>query len=204
MTGPLYAIGRFCSRHHYPVIGLWVVLAIALIGISQASGSKTSENLTLPGTDSTVATELLEDNLPEQGYGSNPLTFEATKGTLAEAKYANAIAATTKNLEAIPFVNSAIDPLSPEGKASGLVSKDGKIAYTPVVLGIGPGEIDEALKAANAIGDDTLQRQTQGRVVPDSFTHGTSEQRVRWFKKGFESGDVRGMKALFTLPYGSL
>ena len=144
MTGPLYAIGRFCSRHHYPVIGLWVVLAIALIGISQASGSKTSENLTLPGTDSTVATELLEDNLPEQAYGSNPLTFEATKGTLAEAKYANAIAATTKNLEAIPFVNSAIDPLSPEGKASGLVSKDGKIAYTPVVLGIGPGEIDEA------------------------------------------------------------
>ncbi|MGN6626966.1 MAG: KPN_02809 family neutral zinc metallopeptidase [Tepidisphaeraceae bacterium] len=67
-----------------------------------------------------------------------------------------------------------------------------------------PGDIDEALKAANAIGDDTLQRQTQGRVVPDSFTHGTSEQRVRWFKKGFESGDVRGMKALFTLPYGSL
>ncbi|MGN6726705.1 MAG: KPN_02809 family neutral zinc metallopeptidase [Tepidisphaeraceae bacterium] len=67
-----------------------------------------------------------------------------------------------------------------------------------------PGDIDEALKAANAIGDDTLQRQTQGRVVPDSFTHGTSEQRVRWFKKGFESGDVRGMKSLFTLPYGSL
>ncbi|HEX8754212.1 MAG TPA: MMPL family transporter [Solirubrobacterales bacterium] len=144
MTGPLYAIGRFCSRHHYPVIGFWVVLAIALIGISQATGSKTSENLTLPGTDSTKATELLEDNLPEQAYGSNPLTFEASKGSLAEPKYAEAIAASIENLEAIPFVNSAIDPLSAKGKESGLLSKDGRIAYTPVVLGIGPGEIDES------------------------------------------------------------
>jgi predicted metalloprotease len=53
-----------------------------------------------------------------------------------------------------------------------------------------PGDIDEALNAASAIGDDRLQRQTQGQVVPDSFTHGTSEQRMRWFKKGFETGDV--------------
>jgi predicted metalloprotease len=53
-----------------------------------------------------------------------------------------------------------------------------------------PGDIDEALNAASAIGDDRLQKQTQGHVVPDSFTHGTSEQRMRWFKKGFESGDV--------------
>jgi predicted metalloprotease len=53
-----------------------------------------------------------------------------------------------------------------------------------------PGDIDEALNAASAIGDDRLQMETQGQVVPDSFTHGTSEQRMRWFKKGFESGDV--------------
>lgn len=53
-----------------------------------------------------------------------------------------------------------------------------------------PGDIDEALNAANAIGDDRLQQQGQGRVVPDSFTHGTSAQRVRWFKTGFTDGDV--------------
>jgi len=52
------------------------------------------------------------------------------------------------------------------------------------------GDIETALKAATAIGDDALQRQAQGRVVPDSFTHGTSEQRVRWFKKGIENGKV--------------
>jgi predicted metalloprotease len=54
-----------------------------------------------------------------------------------------------------------------------------------------PGDIEEALNAANAIGDDRLQKQSQGRVVPDAFTHGTSEQRMYWFKKGFDSGDVK-------------
>jgi hypothetical protein len=56
---------------------------------------------------------------------------------------------------------------------------------------IEPGDIEEALGAASAIGDDRLQRQGQGYVVPDSFTHGSSEQRVRWFRKGFETGDMR-------------
>lgn len=54
-----------------------------------------------------------------------------------------------------------------------------------------PGDIEEALAAANAIGDDRLQKQSQGQVVPDAFTHGTSAQRMYWFKKGFETGDVK-------------
>jgi predicted metalloprotease len=51
------------------------------------------------------------------------------------------------------------------------------------------GDLEEGLNAASAIGDDRLQRRAQGRVVPDSFTHGTSEQRVRWFRRGYETGD---------------
>lgn len=53
-----------------------------------------------------------------------------------------------------------------------------------------PGDIEEALNAANAIGDDRLQKESQGRVVPDAFTHGTSAQRMYWFKKGYETGDI--------------
>ena len=53
------------------------------------------------------------------------------------------------------------------------------------------GDIEEALQAASAIGDDAIQRQSSGSVVPDSFTHGTSEQRLRWFRKGFDTGDIR-------------
>lgn len=52
------------------------------------------------------------------------------------------------------------------------------------------GDIEEALTAANAIGDDKLQKQATGQVTPDSFTHGTSQQRMYWFKKGFETGDI--------------
>ncbi|SFH13220.1 KPN_02809 family neutral zinc metallopeptidase [Pedobacter insulae] len=53
------------------------------------------------------------------------------------------------------------------------------------------GDIEEALNAANSIGDDQLQKQSGGEVVPDSFTHGSSAQRMYWFKKGFETGDIR-------------
>lgn len=63
---------------------------------------------------------------------------------------------------------------------------------------IEPGDIKEALTAASAIGDDTLQRQAQGYVRPESFTHGSSEQRVRWFKRGFESGDVQSCDTFST------
>ncbi|MGI9013936.1 MAG: KPN_02809 family neutral zinc metallopeptidase [Phycisphaerales bacterium] len=55
---------------------------------------------------------------------------------------------------------------------------------------IEPGDIEEAMRAAAAIGDDRLQKQTQGYVVPDSFTHGTSEQRMRWFMLGYRTGDM--------------
>ena len=54
-----------------------------------------------------------------------------------------------------------------------------------------PGDVEEALRAASAIGDDSIQKQSQGYVVPDSFTHGTSEQRLRWFRKGYDTGDIR-------------
>jgi predicted metalloprotease len=66
------------------------------------------------------------------------------------------------------------------------------------------GDIKEGLNAATQIGDDTLQRKAQGRVMPDSFTHGSSEQRVRWFAKGLQSGDLDGASELFKLPYDQL
>jgi RND superfamily putative drug exporter len=142
MTAPLYAIGRFSSRHHYPVIAVWIVLAIALLAISHSAGSKTSENLTLPGTDSTKATELLEDDLPEQAFGSNPLVLEAPAGKkLTDAEYSAAVAETEKKLNALNDVNSAVSPLSPQG--ANFLSEDKAIGYFPVVLSVGPGEIDE-------------------------------------------------------------
>ena len=64
------------------------------------------------------------------------------------------------------------------------------------------GDIDRAIELAQKIGDDWLQRQAQGRVVEDSFTHGTSAQRKRWLKRGLETGDMR--TTTFTVPYANL
>jgi putative drug exporter of the RND superfamily len=65
MTGPLYHIGRFCTRHHWQVIIAWVVAVAALVAFSHTLGDKTSDNLNLPGTGSTQATDRLQDKLPD-------------------------------------------------------------------------------------------------------------------------------------------
>ena len=67
-----------------------------------------------------------------------------------------------------------------------------------------PGDVEEALRAAQAVGDDRIQKQMQGYVVPDSFTHGSAEQRSRWFRKGLATGSLEGSKALFELPESQL
>jgi putative drug exporter of the RND superfamily len=143
VTAPLYAIGRFCSRHHWPTIAVWAIAAVVLVIVGQASGDKTNDNLTLPGTGSTRATELLEDNLPEQAYGSNPVAFESKSGPLTEPKYAQAIEESIVRLNAMHEVNSAVSPLSKAGIERGQLSKDKAVAYTPVILNVGPGELTE-------------------------------------------------------------
>ena len=66
------------------------------------------------------------------------------------------------------------------------------------------GDIEEAMRAAKAIGDDTLQKKSQGRVVPDSFTHGTSEQRLRWFMRGWKTGRITESFEAFQVDYSEL
>jgi predicted metalloprotease len=69
---------------------------------------------------------------------------------------------------------------------------------------IEPGDVESAIKSANAIGDDRLQRRSSGFVSPEAFTHGTSEQRVRWFNLGLKTGDMRNLKKIFEMPYAEL
>ncbi len=162
MTAPLYAIGGFCARHHWATIAAWIVLAAGLVVAGQSGASKTNDNLTLPGTDSTAATELLEDDLPEQAYGSNPLVFQAKRGaSLTSPQYANAIGESVKRLGAMHDVNSAVDPLTPAGAA--FLSEDRSVAYSPVVLGVGPGELTEA--QAQAILDAGKPAEAAGLKV---------------------------------------
>jgi predicted metalloprotease len=69
---------------------------------------------------------------------------------------------------------------------------------------IEPGDIESAIKSANAIGDDRLQRRAGGFTSPENYTHGTSAQRVKWFRLGLETGNLRELKHIFEMPYDEL
>lgn len=69
---------------------------------------------------------------------------------------------------------------------------------------IEPGDVDGAIKSANAIGDDRLQRKATGFTSPENYTHGTSAQRVYWFRQGLETGDLSKLKTIFQMPYNKL
>jgi putative drug exporter of the RND superfamily len=139
MTGPLYRLGHFCARHHRIVIAMWVVVAFGLALIGRAVGDRTSDNLTLPGTGSTKATDLLETKLPNQAYGSNPLVLQSTDGKLTDSKNKQAVDATVDQVRKTDHVIKAVNPLSDEGSA--FLSKDKTIAYIPVTLDVGQSDI---------------------------------------------------------------
>mgnify|MGYP003292027783 CR=1 FL=1 len=99
MTGPLYRLGRFSARHWKAVIALWLIGVLALALAGRAAGDRTADNLTLPGTDSTQASDLLEQSLPDQAYGSNPLVLQLDSGKLTGDKHEKAIHETVDALE---------------------------------------------------------------------------------------------------------
>ena len=141
MTGPLYRLGKFCVRHKVLVIGVWLAIFIVLVGASRIVGSQTSDNLTLPGTDSQNATDLLDSKFPEQANGTNPIVFVAPKGhKLDESKYEDSIKSVYddyKNDKAA--VQDAVSPFSSDGASQ--LSKDKTIAYISLTLKDSPSEL---------------------------------------------------------------
>ena len=152
VTAPLYHLGRFCARHNKLVLAAWVAAAVVLALLGSAAGHRTSNNLTLPGSGSTKATDVLQANLPAQANGTNPLVMEATHGQLTDQSDEQAIDQTVAALQKTPHVTKAVNPFG-QG-ASNLVSKDGKTAYIPVTLNVSPSQItnSEAQAVLNAAG----------------------------------------------------
>ncbi len=162
MTGLLYATGRFCARHNRIVIATWVVLAVAVVLIANAAGVKNSDNLTLPGTDSTYAQDLLTGSLPAQAYGTNPVVMQAPDGQkVTSSKNKQAIDDTLKELRKTDGVTKAVDPFGKTGKGS--VSKDETITYISVTLADSPSDLTE--EDADTIIDATSPASDAGMDV---------------------------------------
>jgi len=167
MTGLLYGLGRACARWRFVVLALWLVMILALVIGAREAGSDTTNNVTLPGTGSQSATDLLSNRFPTQAYGTNPLVIATDSGKLTDSKYSNAIKSTVSNLKKLPTVTSAISPLSNEGSSA--LSKNKQIGYISVALNVGQGSItnDEAqavLDAGNPAEKAGLQVAVGGYV----------------------------------------
>jgi putative drug exporter of the RND superfamily len=165
MTGPLYRLGGFCSRHHWPVIGLWIAAVIAIAVVANVVGEKTSDNLTLPGTGSTSAQNLLSDHLPTQANGTNPVVIKAETGKITDSKNKQAVEDTVKSLRKVDIVQRAVSPFSDAGK--GAISKDKKIAYISVTLTENQGDLtdeeaEEVVDAESPAEDAGLKVATGG------------------------------------------
>ena len=148
MTGALFHLGRFCVRRRWLVLGTWLLVFVVLAVWARALGPNASDNLTLPGTDSHAATDLLEQRFPSQANGTNPVMLRAPQGEkISAGKYKQPIDDTVSALKADPAIRSVKSPLSSD--ESGLLSKDQKIGY--IALNLRPSSSDLSLDTANRI-----------------------------------------------------
>src|SRR5450755_4626230 len=132
MTAVLYRIARFCVRRRFAVVSVWVVAAVVLVGVSHQLGDNTNDNLSLPGTNSQKATELLSRSFPTQANGTSPIILHAPSGQLTDSKYASAVNSAASDLSKAPHVASVVSPLSTQG--AGALSKDKSTGYLTVGL----------------------------------------------------------------------
>jgi RND superfamily putative drug exporter len=168
MTGVLYRLARFCVRYRFAVLAAWVLLAVALVGASHRLGDNTNDNVTLPGTNSQQAADVLSKSFPDQANGSSPIVLHVSSGKLTDSKYSQAVNQAAADAAKAPDVASVVNPLTAQGASA--LSKDQRTGYLSVTLSVSPGAlsvddaqtiIDAAAKPAQAAG---IQVETGGQL----------------------------------------
>src|SRR5215212_8300448 len=148
MTGLLYRLGGFCVRRRWIVLGVWLVILLALGSWAKSAGTDVNDNLTLPGTDSQAATDLLSARFPSQANGTNPVVLRAPSGKkITASKFKTPIDDTVKAFKADPDVRDATNPLSSAGKAN--LNKKGDIGF--IALNLKPSPSQLSLDDANRL-----------------------------------------------------
>ena len=134
MAPVLYRLGHFCVRRRYVVLGLWAVLVVALVALSFSLGSKASDNLSLPGTGSQKATDLLTERFPSQANGTSPIVVHTDTGDMVSGSNQDAVNKAISIARASDIVEAVVSPYDPAGAAQ--VSKDKKTVYFSVAEGL--------------------------------------------------------------------
>jgi uncharacterized membrane protein YdfJ with MMPL/SSD domain len=141
----LHKLGMLCARRPLVVIGLWVVLLVIVFGAVARIGALTSNDLSLPGTGSQEAKNLLQNRFPPQQNGANPIVFDVTSGKLTDQKYKQAIHDSIKAIKKQDHVYSVTNPLSSAGQTAGLLSKDKQTAFAPVLMDVASSDLTEEI-----------------------------------------------------------
>ena len=182
MTGALYGLARFCVRHRFWILTVWLVVAVALVGASHRLGDNTNDNLTLPGTGSQHATDALSKSFPDQANGTSPIVLHVSTGKLTDSKYAGAVNQAAADVAKAPDVASVVNPLTSQGASA--LSKDQATGYLSVTLSVNPGQLTEddaqaiinaAAKPAQAAG---IQVETGGQLGAKVSTPSTETSEL--------------------------
>ena len=142
MTAMLYRLARFCVRQKWLVLAAWLLLTIAVVAVSHQMGDNTSDDLSLPGTNSQLATNTLSGPFPVQSRGTSPIVLHAKNGKLTDSKYKNAVDQAAADVAKAPNVASVVNPLTPQGASA--LSKDQTTGYLSVGLKVSPGSLSES------------------------------------------------------------
>ncbi len=142
MARMLYRLGKLVAAHPVIVLVLWIIGAAGVTLLVKAVGAETNNNVTLPGTGSQAATDLLTKGFPPQQNGANPIIFHVAKGKVTDSANKTAITDSAKAIKKIPFVYSVVSPFDQGGSAQ--ISKDKKTAFISALLKVGSSELTEA------------------------------------------------------------
>jgi putative drug exporter of the RND superfamily len=198
VTGPLYALAKFCVRRRFVVLGIWLAATIALVAVSHRLGENTSEDLSLPGTDSQRASDTLARSFPDQANGTSPIVLHASSGRLTDSKYAAAVNQAAADVAKAPHVAAVVNPLTPQGASA--LSRDQATGYLSVTLAVSPGQLSEG--EAQKIIDAADPAKAAGLQVE---TGGQLGQKVS--KPATESSELIGIVAamvILSLTFGTV
>jgi putative drug exporter of the RND superfamily len=199
MTGVLYAVARFCVRHRFSVLVVWLLLTVALVGVSHRLSDKTNDSLSLPGTNSQHATDTLSESFPDQSNGTSPIVLHVKSGKLTDSQYANAVNEAAADVAKAPYVVSVVNPLTQQGASA--LSKDQTTGYLSVTLSVSPGalSVQDAHTIINAAADPAKAAGIQVE------TGGQLGQKVS--KPSTESSELIGIIAamvILTITFGTI
>jgi uncharacterized membrane protein YdfJ with MMPL/SSD domain len=198
MTGALYAVGRACVRRRWLTLLVWLAIVGGIVFSVARFGSQTSDNLSLPGTDSQRAFDLLAERFPPRQNGTSPIIFSIDSGKLTEARFKTPIKSSLDEMRATEGVFSVIGPYSTRGASQ--MSGDKRIAFASVLLSVESGNLTE--RYAQELLDETQPARRAGVEVEAGGVIGSKLSKPKT-----ETSDAVGLVAamiFLSLAFGTI